>query len=435
MNYTDSPVQSQPGRLRRVPQFYKKAVKHKKNVRFAAGNDLEIVKVFDLRKAVTHREPVKRHKANGSPRIDKIPPLFRCKSGKEIIQLVEDRCANISEIYQGYNALHWYCNAKSTSPSLIEALIGLGIDINDVDQCHRVRSPIMRHTALGFACKNANVKAIHTLLQLGASPLGLERKTLPKYDSSSGKRLLYPSPLQVLLCQPINGPRPACPWAYHLTEEDEENNSYLDEENAAEMPEFRPTLKLPGIAPEEKVICQECTQGFHIWEPWPSSEEEMMASRENRRWCWYNQIMRVGARLQKCTQLLLDYSVSEPHRPLCEGDDAHLWSSLDYFLETSWRFLSAMAVCWREGGVTDEEVDTCWGRLAGVPEDVAFPPFGEICDMLLNTAGYNAEGPAVQARGQQRLVALIAQHPDFEHFKQGEFFDVDAELKFQQDGR
>ncbi|KAI1491851.1 hypothetical protein F5X96DRAFT_678135 [Biscogniauxia mediterranea] len=415
MEYIDSPTQSKPGRLRRVPGFYRQILKEKKNVHFAAGRDLERVKIFDMTKAVTHHEPEERLP------IDKVPLLFKCKSSDEIIQLVESGRAKVSEMYRGHNALHWHCNAKSTSPSLIETLVlRYGIDINAVDQCvgSSHHNPVMmRHTALGLACRNANANAVHTLLRLGASPSGLDRAAHPTHDPRTGKRLLYPSPLQVLLCQPIHGPRPACPWTYHLGEEDDDAE-----------PHFRGEQ-------QKQPVCADCTRGYHIWEPWPASEREAAAWRAHRRRCWHTQIRRVGARLQRCAQLLVvDYGGAEAR--LRRGDDPRLWTALEFLLETAWRFLGAAAVCWRDG---DEDVSDRWGRLvSGVPTEIVFPPFGEICDLLLEEAGYGddddgwAGGPAIQARGQQRLVALIAQHPDFERFREGEFFDIDAELKAQQ---
>ncbi|KAI1638420.1 hypothetical protein F4809DRAFT_649233 [Biscogniauxia mediterranea] len=427
---SNNPTQCQPGRLRRVPGFYHHILKEKKNVHFAAGRDLERVKIFDTTKAVvTHHESEERLP------IDKVPLLFKCKSGDEIIHLVESGRAEVSEIYRGHNALHWYCNAKSTSPSLIETLVRYGIDINAVDQCvvSSHHNPVMmRHTALGLACRNANVKAVHTLLRLGASPFGLDRAAQPKRDAGTGKRLLYPSPLQVLLCQPIHGPRPACPWTYHLGERDEEGlSAYLDEDRDA-LPHFRPLLaRAPPGEGQQPPVCADCTRGFHIWEPWPASERDAAAWRAHRRRCWHTQVRRVGARLQRCAQLLVDYG-----GPLRRGDDPHLWTALEFLLETAWRFLGPAAVCWRDEGGEDVDVSSRWGRLVGVPTEIAFPPFGEICDLLLESAGYGddeeAESPAMQARGQQRLVALIAQHPDFERFKEGEFFDIDAELKSQQ---
>ncbi|KAI0594087.1 hypothetical protein F4775DRAFT_606810 [Biscogniauxia sp. FL1348] len=372
MEYIDSPTQCEPGRLRRVPGFYHKISREKKNVHFATGRDLERVKIFDTTKAVTHNEPEERLPTS------QVPLLFRCKSGTELIQLVEAGRAHISETYRGYNALHWHCNARSTRPSLIEALVvRLGMDIDAVDQRARAHGPVMRHTALGLACRNANVQAVRALLRLGAS---LDRAALPTHDPATGQRLLYPSPLQVLLCQPIH----ACPWTYHLTED----------EDAPPQP-----------------VCPECTRGYHIWEPWPASERDAA----HRQRCWLTQIGRVGARLRRCAQLLVvDYG------GVREGDDPHLWTALEFLLETAWRFLGP--VCGRR----DED-----SRLPTEMEMPFLRPFGEICDLLLEVAGYEAEGPAaaMQARGQQRLVALIAQHPDFERFQEGEVFDIDAELK------
>ncbi|KAI0102878.1 hypothetical protein GGR51DRAFT_562081 [Nemania sp. FL0031] len=103
----------------------------------------------------------------------RVPPLFRCASQEEIQDVLKAGKGAVTDVFQGFNALHWYCNAKSTSPSIIQELLRQGIGINDLDQQTRTQGPIIRHTALGYACRNANVKAVHTLLQNGADPHGI----------------------------------------------------------------------------------------------------------------------------------------------------------------------------------------------------------------------------------------------------------------------
>lgn len=112
-----------------------------------------------------------------------LPPLFRCKSYIEIRSVISSRQGTIEDIFQGYNALHWYCNAKSTCPKIIQQLLQSGIEINAVDRRPHSRGGI-RHTALGYACRNANIKAIATLLRNGADPSGLAKLNLPRKDTN-----------------------------------------------------------------------------------------------------------------------------------------------------------------------------------------------------------------------------------------------------------
>ncbi|KAI8635451.1 hypothetical protein F5Y19DRAFT_482674 [Xylariaceae sp. FL1651] len=432
-----------------------------KKVQFKRDSILEEVRVFSNQEyqqpppppppppspppqqSIQNEDPISRNKPKGKGKalnISDIPPLFRCKSGAEVHDILRAGRGSIADIFQGYNALHWYSNAKSTSPSVIHALLRAGIDIDAVDRRSHVhgRGPVIRHTALGYACRNANVKAVHVLLQHGASPSGLAARAeqtpssspLPRRDKDGGGPIVYPSPLQELLCQPIHGPRPGrCPWTYHLSEDDEEQDGYLDEDDESTLPEFRALPGLTGVPADDRPVCQECVADYHILEPWPTTEAEKVAARERRRSRYYAQIQRLGSRIQRCVQLLLDHSCSDPPILLRDDDDPHLWSGMDYFLETSWRFLGPLAVCWREEGVVDKEVQTPLGRLLHIPSQAVFSPFGEVCDMLLESAGYEGKRAGNGARGQERLVSLIATHPDFGSFKQGEFFDVDAQLE------
>lgn len=275
---------------------------------------------------------------------------------------------------------------------------------------------------------------------------------------------VYPSPLQELLCQKMQGPHPGKQaWTYHLSEEDEEKDAYLDDEEWDRLPEFRslvgvvmtiPPTSIPALNPEEeeeveeeeggkrssvylphdRTWCTECAADYHIFEPWPESEEEEAGARERRRARYFMQVERVGRRMQICAQLLIDYHCTEPATPLCEGDDSRLWSTFDCFQATTWRFLGPLAVCWREEHTKEEDLRMPMGRVLHLPSLAVFPSFGDLCDMLLESAGYAEKGMVLveggkATRGWDRLVTVISQHPELAAFGQGEFFDVDKQLR------
>ncbi|KAI0442254.1 hypothetical protein F4803DRAFT_575700 [Xylaria telfairii] len=373
--------------------------------------------------------------SNKTLNLDEVPPLFRCKSPEDICDVIKARKGAIVDVFRGYNVLQWYCNAKSTSPGIIQELLHRGVDINALDQrTRKSRGPVIRHTALGYACQNANVKAVHTLLRNGADPRGMMKSAtssgLPKQDIS-GNPIVYPSPLQELLCQPIHGPRPGrCPWKYHLSEEDEEKDNYLDEDDPGKVPTFRAFSGLPDTLSEYYgPICQLCAADYHIWEPWPDTEEEKVAARERRRACYYGQVRRLGDRLHKCVQLLLNYGCSDPPVAFPECDDPRLWSAIDYLFETFWHFFHPLAIC--EGATVFPEKNPLLpslGNLSQISSQSSLSRFGEICDMLLESAGYEAQGPTETTRGQDRLVRLITEHSEFSSFRRGEYFDVDTQL-------
>ncbi|KAI1756487.1 hypothetical protein F4782DRAFT_549038 [Xylaria castorea] len=445
----DSPAQRSP-RLRRG---------HKK-VHFKRDSILEDIRIIEYQEPQQQHRHQQRERKNPSQQqegtlkqestrsltrskgkdkalhLDEVPPLFRCKSGEDICEVIKAGKGAIADVFQGYNVLQWYCNAKTTSPGIIQELLRRSVDINALDQrTRKSRGPVIRHTALGYACRNANVKAVHTLLQSGADPRGPTKSAtssglLPKQDIY-GNPIMYPSPLQELLCQPIHGPRPGtCPWTYHLTEEDEERDDYLDEDDPERMPAFRafsgPSDTLSGYS-----ICPPCATDYHIWEPWPETEEEKVAARERRRSCYYSQVQRLGNRLRKCVQLLLDYGCSDPPVAFPECDDPHLWSGIDYLLETFWHFLYPLAICERTAGFTENHSPLLLSpeHLPQISSRPVFSLFGEICDMLLESAGYGVKGTIGTTRGQGRLLRLIVEHPEFSSFRQGEYFDVDTQLE------
>ncbi|KAI0486454.1 hypothetical protein F4859DRAFT_528188 [Xylaria cf. heliscus] len=435
--------------------------KENKRVHFKRDSILEDIRIIESREHKqqrNHQERERQHQIQQQERtlkqegtqshtrpkgndkalsIDDVPPLFRCKSSGDISDVIKSGKGAIADVFRGHNVLQWYCNAKSTSPGIIQELLRRGVDINALDQrTQKSRGPVIRHTALGYACRNANVKAVHTLLQNGADPRGPTKSAtsssrLPEQDVY-GNPIVYPSPLQELLCQPIHGPRPGrCPWKYHLSEEDEEQDNYLDEDDPEKMPVFRALPGLPDAPSEYGPICCLCAADFHIWEPWPETEEDKIAARERRRACYYGQIRRLGARLRACVQLLLDYGCSEPPVAFPQCDDPHLWSGVDYLLETFWHFFRPLAIC--EGMTVFPEKDSLVRIspefLSRIPARPVFSLFGEVCDMLLESAGYEAEGTIGATRGLDRLIRLIAEHSEFSAFRQGEYFDVDTQLE------
>jgi hypothetical protein len=64
------------------------------------------------------------------------------------------------------------------------------------------------------------------------------------------------------------------------------------------------------------------------------------------------------------------------------------------------------------------DVDAPLGHLLRNPSHaVLFTPFGEICDMLIESAGYEDKSRECEIRGVERLISMIAEHPNFKIFK------------------
>ncbi|KAI0102877.1 hypothetical protein GGR51DRAFT_525689, partial [Nemania sp. FL0031] len=182
---------------------------------------------------------------------------------------------------------------------------------------------------------------------------------------------------------------------------------------------------------KDRPICRLCAADWHIWEPWPETEAEKLSARERRRSCFRSQIVRLGNRLRACVQLLLDYTCTDPPTSFPQFDDPHLWSGIDLLLETFFRFFYPLTVCERTNSPSERAVptSTSTGELSHPLSRPVFSSFGEICDMLLEHAGYEGRGPTNGLRGQDRLIRLIAEHPDLSSFEKGEFYDVDSELE------
>ncbi|KAI0817643.1 hypothetical protein GGR55DRAFT_693844 [Xylaria sp. FL0064] len=276
---------------------------------------------------------------DGEPGLNCIPSLFRCTSHTQIRMVISKGHGSITQIFRGYNALHWYCDAKSTSPAMIRELLDLGIDINAVDERpHTHSGPVVRHTALGYACRNANVEAIRTLLECGASPCGLGRSDVPKTDIH-GRIIVYPSPLQELLCQPIQGPGERRPWTYHLSKDHlNEIADDPDDDDSGKLPEFRSLGRLSAAA----TFCQDCARNFqHVGEA-PLTTEATPA-REGRQADYQKQIKHLGKRLKVCVAVLLTHDRSDLPIYFAASDDIRLWPALDYLLATFWCFFSPLA--------------------------------------------------------------------------------------------
>ncbi|KAI1279916.1 hypothetical protein F5Y07DRAFT_396506 [Xylaria sp. FL0933] len=365
----------------------------------------------------------------GEPELNCIPSLFRCTSPTQIREVISQGHGSITETFRGYNALHWYCDAKSTSPAIILELLDLGIDINALDERHHTHSgPVIRHTALGYACRNANIEAIRILLSRGASPFGLARSDVPKTDVH-GRIVVYPSPLQELLCQPIQGPGGQRPWIYYLNK-DHLNaiGDHLDDDDSGELPEFRSLGRLSSAG----TFCQDCAGNFqHVGEPSPMTTE-VTPAREGRQADYQRQIKRLGNRLKLCVAVLLTHDSSGPPISFANADDIRLWPALDYLLATFWCFFSPLA----NSGRTSRH-STATERLARLLSQPVFEPYGDVCDMLIESAGYETEmwSAASGKRGPSRLLSLILEHPDRSVIMRGESFPFDATLNELPSGR
>ncbi|KAI1166859.1 hypothetical protein F5B18DRAFT_676829 [Nemania serpens] len=349
-----------------------------KRVHFKPYSDLEDVRMIENRESLQQHHHHRRDssqqentlfhhnqiKGDQAINLEGVPSLFRCKSREEIVNVIKTGKGAIADVFRGYNALHWYCNAKSTSLGIIQELLHRGIDINAVDQRTRTRGPIIRHTALGYACRNANIKAVRTLLQNGADPCGLGTSAqlmgLPKQGVHSNQ-----------------------------------------------------------IVADDRPICRDCAADYHIWEPWPETEAEKASARERRRSNFRSQILRLGNRLRACVQLLLDYGSSDPPAAFPQCDDPHLWSGLDCFLETFWRFYYPLAVCERAENPTEKAFPASPGHLPHPISQPVFSAYGEICDMLLESEGYAMKSTAWKTRGHDRLISLIVEHSELSSFEQG----------------
>ncbi|KAI1356339.1 hypothetical protein F5Y01DRAFT_309753 [Xylaria sp. FL0043] len=417
------PTRQQAGRL----------AKDHKRVHFSDDVDIRVISAHEPAGQHHEQRDERRHLAksprsiltvkDGEPELNCIPSLFRCTSPTQIRKVISQGHGSITETFRGYNALHWYCDAKSTSRAIILELLDLGIDINALDERpHTHSGPVIRHTALGYACRNANLEAMRILLSWGASPFGLERSNVPKTDVH-GRILVYPSPLQELLCQPIQGPGGQRPWIYYL------NKDHLngiggdldDDDDSGELPEFRSLGRLSSAA----TFCQDCARNFqHVGEPSPMMTE-VTPAREGRQADYQRQIKRLGKRLKLCVAVLLTHDCWGLPMSFARSDDIRLWPALDYLFATFWCFFSPLA----NSGRTSRH-STAAERLARLLSQPVFEPFGDVCDMLIESADYETEmwSAASGKRGPSRLLSLILEHPDRSVLMRGEAFHFDAML-------
>ncbi|KAI1434572.1 hypothetical protein GGR50DRAFT_392058 [Xylaria sp. CBS 124048] len=338
----------------------------------------------------------------------RLPPLFQCRSADEIRRVITTGQGSVTDIFLGFNPLQWYCNAKSTSPSIIKELLKFGININAVNQSRSMQGPLIGHTALGYACRNVNVKAVNALLRHGASPHGLAALFEWPMSDINGMPVMHPSPLQELLCQPIHGLRPGrCPWVYHISGKDEADLEKL-EEDELDFPVFR---DLPRFT---NPVCEDCMANY------PSPQEAKFTKNQLQRARYSRQVRRIGNRILACLRLLFRFN--RPGRPLsfADCDDPRLWSGLDDLLETVWHFLGPLAKEWSESNLPGNGRLTHLQCLSRIPPR-AIKPFDDICDILIESGGYRGLA-APGKRGQERLFALICAHPDLASFRQGESF-------------
>ncbi|KAI1128423.1 hypothetical protein F5Y10DRAFT_292071 [Nemania abortiva] len=385
-----------------VPEMHKPT----KKVHFKSDSELLEIHIIECREPRGEHDRLERKhdvpkEIDEADILDGVPPLFRCKSKKEVRAVLLAGDGNITDIYGGYNALQWYCNAKSTSPSIIREFLHWEIDIDALDQQDHTQGPIIRHTALGFACRNANVKAVEVLLQYGANPRGPRsaggRDAFPSHDHH-GNPIYYPSPLQSLLCQPIHRPRPGrCPWSFHLSNVDDDKDDYLDDDDPEKLPQFRSLAKYYD--------CSVCTADRSIWAPLPEKTVEgQLTAHGRRRRGYLSQIPLLGKRMRKCLQLLIDCDSFYRPNTFPQSDDPNLLSTVNRFLKTFWQIYLPLVVA-------PEPLPKPYVRQI-------FEPFGEICDLLAESAGYKeAKGAVPGKRGRDRLIELILDHPEVSSFK------------------
>ncbi|KAK8088991.1 hypothetical protein PG997_003952 [Apiospora hydei] len=288
--------------------------------------------------------------------LEEIPSLFLATNGDEVHEAMNDDGGDIYEIFKGYNALHWHCDTPSTSPSLIWALVEYGIDINAFDQ-HKLppnsgagRPPLARRTALGYACFNGNVKAVRTLLTLGANPLGgpgsletpFEKLQLGGQEKPAA-RPKYPSPLQDLLSQRIGGPTGVCPFSYHLT-----TSIAASDDNNDDVPRSYYQI-LHGCSHgygsgASRPECKCCSFGFDVVAAARLDAAGRASQAARAEDIYAAQVEFASMRVLKCGKFLLENMKDEQ---LSQGHDATLPSPIDCLLRSVWHFLGPTMLCWR----------------------------------------------------------------------------------------
>ncbi|KAK8049642.1 hypothetical protein PG994_011372 [Apiospora phragmitis] len=384
--------------------------------------------------------------------LDEIPSLFLATSGEEVHDAIFDDGGNAYEIFMGYNALQWHCDAPSTSPSLIWALIEFGIDIDALDQ-HKLPPnsaaeypPIARRTALGYACCNGNVKAVRTLLMLGANPIGSSGSLeLPFGSLQIGDQgnptahPTYPSPLQDLLSQRIGGPTGVCPFSVHL----EHINAAADDNEDDVDVSYHQILhgrrqRYGSDIPQRE--CKHCSFGFNVHVAERLDAAERLSQTARAQGIYAEQVKLASMRILKCGKLLLEYI---NHTQLSQGHDANLPSPMDCLLRSVWHFLGPTMLCWRDHFAQSfYGLDTAtlsrkelvhfaaqdpsvipldlqpWASLVLHASVASWPgPESEVGESAV-------PGNIAEKKGVDRLLAMLEDHLSLDQFPEGQFADV-----------
>ncbi|KAK8125182.1 uncharacterized protein PG998_000941 [Apiospora kogelbergensis] len=262
-------------------------------------------------------------------RFTDFPAIFLANSGDEVDNYIVKRGDDVHEIFMGYNALQWHCDAITTSPSTIRALVKHGIDINALDH-HKLPNPaaasadecqhppVARRTALGYACCNGNVKAVRTLLELGADPLG-DPSRLPTDVSLREKHgddtpgSVYPSPLQDLLSKQISGPTGVCPNKVHM--DSGHMVADLNDKDVA-FAARQGMLRMYGPVRKEPE-CKLCSYGFHARElsfanRFGAHHIESIFMTYKAQTMYGEQVYLTSYRTYECNKLLCHYAYKPP---------------------------------------------------------------------------------------------------------------------------
>ncbi|KAK8114568.1 hypothetical protein PG999_006637 [Apiospora kogelbergensis] len=273
-------------------------------------------------------------------RFTDFPAIFLANSGDEVDNYIVKRGDDVHEIFMGYNALQWHCDAVTTSPSTIRALVKHGIDINALDH-HKLPNPaaasadecqhppVARRTALGYACCNGNVKAVRTLLELGADPLG-DPSRLPTDVSLREKHgddtpgSVYPSPLQDLLSKQISGPTGVCPNKVHM--DSGHMVADLNDKDVA-FAARQGMLRMYGPVRKEPE-CKLCSYGFHARElsfanRFGAHHIESIFMTYKAQTMYGEQVYLTSYRTYECNKLLCHYAYKPPD-PLLST-----WATID----------------------------------------------------------------------------------------------------------
>ncbi|KAK7970621.1 hypothetical protein PG988_009694 [Apiospora saccharicola] len=382
-------------------------------------------------------------------RLEDVPSLFLATNDDDVQHAIVDDQADVFQVFQGYNALQWHCDAVSTSPSLIWALIEYGIDVNALDQ-HKLppnadprHPPIIHRTALGYACRNGNVKAVRTLLQLGANPQGSPEVPL-ETPSGSIPRPKYPSPLQDLLNHQLDGPTGSCPFLIHLKDSHDTADDSDDDVPLLYQRQLRGLKRMHGpstgsVQDNVQPACAYCSYGFNVHEAARvRGTDELKAITSHAQKLYAGQLLLAGMRILKCAMLLLQYLGSNlAAEQLAKGHDATLPSPIDCLLRSVWHFLGPSMLCWRDrfaerfhgldpATLTRRELV----QFAAQDPSVLVPDLQPWANLVIHASLASRRGSGdddyeiVGHKGVQRIFALLERHPMLNRFPEGQFSDV-----------